>query len=443
MSLTRTLAEEIAGTRYADVPAAAMARIERLLIDHIGVAVMGQRLTGGAMAAAAKTAGGAADAVILGDGARVSAESAAAINAQVCRNTDFEETGPGLHAGPVIAHTAFALGQQVRASGADVLAAMTIGYELNARFFYARRDGDIRHLNVCAAAVAAKLLGQDAPALDRSLSLAWEFPSNTLFVAAKTPKRVSRMGLGNYWTCRNGIQAATLVQHGFDQIPGELDLLGDRYDLGGLTASPQPYAYTAGELMLKPWPASRLCHGVIQMVLGIMARENLTADDIEGIDCGLADIYLVPHQTDPAPDDYWQAIYSVEWNVAMAILGLPAGPAWTAPEVLADPAARALAARITAHELPEASAAFRARNWQVLPNTVTMRAGGQTFDDRIVYRDVLGSPGNPMPDAFFDDKFLRLAGMALDPTGARAALSACKTVATCLDVNDIAAHFAV
>ena len=103
MGVTRTLAKEIASARYCGVPAAAMVRIERLLIDHIGVAVMGQCLTGSVMAAAAKAAGEAPDAVILGDGARVSAESAAAINAQVCRNTDFEETGPGLHAGPVIA----------------------------------------------------------------------------------------------------------------------------------------------------------------------------------------------------------------------------------------------------------------------------------------------------------------------------------------------------
>ena len=42
MGVTRTLAKEIASARYGGVPAAAMVRIERLLIDHIGVAVMGQ-----------------------------------------------------------------------------------------------------------------------------------------------------------------------------------------------------------------------------------------------------------------------------------------------------------------------------------------------------------------------------------------------------------------
>ena len=46
MGVTRTLAKEIASARYGGVPAAAMVRIERLLIDHIGVAVMGQCLTG-------------------------------------------------------------------------------------------------------------------------------------------------------------------------------------------------------------------------------------------------------------------------------------------------------------------------------------------------------------------------------------------------------------
>ena len=51
MGVTRTLAKEIASARYGGVPAAAMVRIERLLIDHIGVAVMGQCLTGSVMAA--------------------------------------------------------------------------------------------------------------------------------------------------------------------------------------------------------------------------------------------------------------------------------------------------------------------------------------------------------------------------------------------------------
>lgn len=443
MSVTRALAEEIAATRWDDVPAAAQVRIERLAIDHVGVAVMGNRLTGAAMVAHAKAENGSADAVLFGDGARVSAEAAAAVNAQACRNTDFEETGPGLHAGPVVAHTALAVGQRVGASGAAVLAAMAIGYEINARFFYARRDGDIRHFNVCAAAIAAKLLGQDAAAIERSLGLAWEFPSNTLFVAAKTPKRVSRMGLGNYWSCRNGIQAALLVSHGFDQLPGELDQLGALYDLDRLTKSRAPFAHTADELMLKPWPASRLCHGAIQLVRNLMARERLEPDDIAGVACGLADIYLVPHQTDPAPDDHWQAIFSVEWSLAMAILDLPPGPAWSAPETLADPRARALARRITAHELPEASAAFRSRDWRDLPNTVRLTTtDGRTFEDRIVYRDVLGSPGNPMPQAMFDAKFLRLAGMALDRDAARAALAALKGIATCPDINDLTRHFA-
>ncbi|MSO65431.1 MAG: hypothetical protein EXQ85_06505 [Alphaproteobacteria bacterium] len=110
-SVTRTLAAEVAETPSAAIPGTARAAIKRLLIDHVGIAYMGAAFTGKPLHSYANELGGRPEAVLIGSGTRVAAELAAGVNAQLCRNTDFEETGPGTHVGPLIVHTALAVGQ--------------------------------------------------------------------------------------------------------------------------------------------------------------------------------------------------------------------------------------------------------------------------------------------------------------------------------------------
>ncbi len=438
MSITQTLAEEVVATAYDGVPEAARLQVRRLIADQVGVAFLGARLTGAAYEGYARALGGTPNAVLMGSGVRVPAELAAGINAQVCRNTDYEETGPGLHAGPVVAMTALAVGERVGASGRDIVAAAALGYELNARFFFARRDGDIRHLGVTAAAISARLLGLDASATNRVLGLAWELPSKSVvYQVPKTPKRVSRLGMANVVSARQGVQAAMLVQQGFDALPDELDTLADQYDLAALTHSPAPYQHTATQLMLKPWPASRLCHGAIQLGQRMMAEHALKPEQIERVVLGLADIYLMPHQNDPAPEDYWQAIYSVQWNLAMALLGVPPGPAWSDATRLRDPAARALAARVELMEDPEATRVMRTLRWLDLPNSIELHAAGRVFRDRILFHDVLGSPDTPMPPAMFDGKFLGLVTPALGAGRAAQLLAALHAIEEVEDIRTI------
>ena len=58
---------------------------------------------------------------------RVPAEIAAGVNGQNCRATNFEESGPGRHIGPLCVHTALAVGQRAHVSGREVLAASLAG----------------------------------------------------------------------------------------------------------------------------------------------------------------------------------------------------------------------------------------------------------------------------------------------------------------------------
>lgn len=438
MKVTAALVREIRATAFPDVPRAASDRIKRLIVDSVGNCFMGYEVTGRRLCDYAAELGGPGEAVLVGDGRMVPAEMAAAVNAQVARDTDFEETGPGLHAGPALVHTALAVGQKVGASGAEVVAAATLGYEINARFHHARRDGDvIRHHTTCVALVAARLLGLDPAALDRAIGFSWELPTSDILRSwPPRPKRVSRLGIGNLWIGRLGVQAALLARHGYGGLPDELDFQGDEYDLDRL-ASPTGFVHTANELELKPYPASRGCNGALHLVGRMVRREAIEVDEIERITALLPSIYLDAHQFEPDPENHWEAIYSVQWGVAMQAMRVPPGREWFTPERLADEAARRLCGRVEVVEDPEATRARNEKRRGEMANTVEIHARGQVFRDSILMRDVPGSSGTPMTEAVFEGKFLSLVQPALGAERATDLYAALSDIDCLADVRSL------
>lgn len=443
MTITAALVREALETSVRDIPEAAIGRVKRLIVDSVGNCFMGYEVSGRMLSAYAAELGGPEEAVLVADGRRVPAEVAAAVNAQVARDTDFEETGPGLHAGPAMVHTALAVGQRVGASGADVMAAAAIGYEINARFHHARRDGDVlRHHATCVAIVAGRLLGLGREALNRAIGFSWDLPTSDLLRAWPPPaKRVSPLGIGNLWICRLGVQAALLARHEYGGLPDELDFHGADYDLDRL-AAPSGFTHTANELELKPYPASRGCNGALHLVGRIVRRESIEAGEIERIIARLPSIYLDPHQYEPEPENYWQAIYSTHWGITMRAMRVPPGRAWFTPERLADRAARSLCARVEIVEDPEATRARDEKRRGDMANTVEIHARGRVFADSILMRDVPGSSGTPISEAGFEAKFRELTEPLLGAERAAALYGTLAGLETVPDIRSIASMVA-
>jgi len=443
VSVTAALAREVTDTTFGDLPRPAVDRIIRLVADSVGLCFMGYQVTGRPLCDYAAELGGPEEAVLVADGRRVPAEVAAAVNAQVARDTDFEETGPGLHAGPAMVHTAIAVGQRVGASGADVLTAAILGYEINARFHHARRDGDVlRHHATCVAIVAGKLLGLDVETLNRAIGFSWDLPTSDLLRFWPPPtKRVSPLGIGNLWICRLGVQAALLARHGYGGLRDELDFHEADYDLDRL-GSPTGFVHTANELELKPYPASRGCNGALHLVGRIVRRESIGVGEIERITARLPSIYLDPHQFEPEPENYWQAIYSTHWGITMQAMQIPPGRAWFTPDRLADRAARRLCARVEIVEDPEATRARNEKRRGDMANTVEVQARGEVFTESILMRDVPGSAGTPISEAGFEAKFLGLVEPGLGAERAAALYGTLMGLETVPDVRSIASMVA-
>src|SRR3990172_2941186 len=110
LGVVRAIAAEVERVSYGGLPRDVIDSLKRALLDYLGVALMGYGMGAPALLAYAKAAGGSGEATIIGDGARVSPGVAAGVNAQFAYNTDFEEAGPGDHAGLMSASLALAGG---------------------------------------------------------------------------------------------------------------------------------------------------------------------------------------------------------------------------------------------------------------------------------------------------------------------------------------------
>ena len=417
--------------------------MRRAFVDTVGTTCGGVPVIGRQLAAYAREVGARAEAVVIGNGGRTSCELAAGINAQMARTMDFEEGGPGLHFAPSLIHTVLAVGQRTGANGAEMLATACIVYEINARFHYANRAGDIqRHIPACLTLATARLLGLDEGTTNLALGLSWNYPvRKSLLMRPPAPKRISRIGFGNLWQCQAGIQAALLAMNGFGELPDELEHRDDEYRLDELETSPQPFFYTADQLQLKVWPASRQCHGALQLVRELITEHNLSLDEIDRITLGLPAFYLKPHMFEPSPETYWEAIYSVQWAAAIALLDVEPGPEWFTEQRLVDPTARELAASIEIEEDKASTRIWDSRYLADVINTVEIRARGRTIRRSVTMCNAIGGPGKPIPREMLDSKFLRQVRPEIGDERAARLLEALWSVESVHSAKELAALY--
>jgi 2-methylcitrate dehydratase PrpD len=442
-SVTLALAREVVETPTSAIPAAATAATKRLAVDHIGISYMGAAFAGKGLHSYALDLGGRPDAILMGHGARVPAEIAAGINAQFCHVTDFQETGPGLHVGPLCFHTALAVGQRVHASGRGVLAAATLGYVLCARFHFSRRaDSGVPQLRIVAAAIASRLLGHDAATTAHAMSMACEFPYRALayHLAPRTPKRITPLGSTGFAT-RAGVQASLWAEHRVESVADEIDQWLPEYDQSVLLQQPTPYHWVDGQMELKPWVCSRHSQAAIQAAVDLVREHTIDAQSVTAVKLKLSGMYLIPHQFDPAPDNFLQASLSTQWAIAMVLQRIPAGPKWLVSERLSDPFSRQLAALVEIVEDPESTRAYKELRWFDIVGVAEIVAGGKTYQRKYTIAETYGSPGMDMTERMVEEKFLESTSLSMSRTKAQRLLAAARRIDETNDINELAALF--
>src|SRR5258705_7868080 len=243
--------------------------------------------------------GGTAEVTVLTTDIRTSAVNAALANgmfAHADETDDFEpvtKSYPGSHVVPA----ALAMAEREGRSGAQLLAAVTLGYDVCCRFLLAlgpdlvrgsHRSAEGTSSTMGAAAAAASLAGLDEKGMRYALSYAAQQVSG-LWSWVRDPEHVEKAFDFSGMGARNGVTAAIMAQMGFTGVWDVLD--GEHNALIALSTAPKPEEMVAGlgsrffvtETAIKPFSVGYPIQSPLDAFLRLPREHKLPPDNVERI----------------------------------------------------------------------------------------------------------------------------------------------------------------
>jgi 2-methylcitrate dehydratase PrpD len=453
--MTPTLVEQLAAlaakTTYDTLPAEIREGLPSRVLDVVGLCLAALPLdTSDAVLAHVAAQGGAAQATAIGLTECVPAAQAAFVNGVLAHSLDYDDTHlPSvLHPSASIVPASLAAGELTGASGADVLAAMTIGTEVCVRLGMAGYDAEAgqstyfergQHAtSICGAiggaAAAARLLGLPAAGIADAMALAVSMSGGVL-EANRTGGTVKRLHCG--WAAHAALTAAELAARGFTGPPTVLEgrfgffeaYLSGQYDATAVTAGLGD-TWAIADVHYKPYPANHFLHAVIDAVLALRAG-GLTADDVTEVVVGVPTPTVrtvgEPIAGKRRPTSGYHAKFSAPYIVAAALCGgsgLGVGLRDFDDVLVTDSRRRALMDLVTVVADAGCDEAYPAQ----LPAVVTVRTrDGHTRTERVMTNR--GGPQRPLSTAQLGRKFADNAAESMDADDASALDSAIRDIA--------------
>jgi 2-methylcitrate dehydratase PrpD len=262
--------------------------------------VSGSQLKPGEMAIRyARSQGGVEEATVLATDIMTSAVNAALVNGMFAHadETDDFEPVTKAHPGSAIVPAALAMAERDGRSGTELLAAVTLGYDVCCRFLLAlgpdlvrasHRSAEGTSSTLGAVAAAASLAKLDETGMRYALSYAAQQVSGVwswVRDAEHVEKAFDFSGMG----ARNGVTAAIMVQLGFTGVWDVLD--GEHNALQALSAEPKPEEMIAGlgsrffvtETAIKPFSVGYPIQAPLDAFLKLRREHGLSVSNVESI----------------------------------------------------------------------------------------------------------------------------------------------------------------
>jgi 2-methylcitrate dehydratase PrpD len=397
---TRDLAQFAHDMRLADVPSEARHEALRVLIDCLGCGVAGLVAPGTRIAIdLARDEHGPLEGNVISSGL-ASVLPACYANTTAMNSLDFDVYGPEAHLSPVVVSAALAMGDAVKASGADVFAALCAGLEVGGRVGAALRRvgmgeggnmGPVRgegNVVFGAAVAAGRLLGLNAEQMHHALGIAGysaTVPTMRKFLESNLPMtkydHLAQMTQG-------GVQAALLAKRGFT---GDTEVLeGEETGFwrfaGALGCDWQAYTTDLGrhwvlpEVSYKYYPASLYNNSAVHEAQRLVREHQLTTDEIERIEVRSARSGG-ERQARPAPHHYLSAWGNGAYSVAAGVFNIRPLRSWEEPHVFQRTDILALMQKVQFRPLREGEVTSTGNYFERwAPVRVTIEARGQSFE---------------------------------------------------------------
>jgi aconitate decarboxylase len=357
-------AEHALGTRFADLPIAAVERAKVFVLDSLGVGIAGSSVEGAeellheAAGWGASLAGSPAIPV-WGRTIRLPAPAAVFMNAWQMHNQEYD----GLHEGAVVHAMASVLPAALTAaelaggaSGAELIAAVAVGVDIASGLGLAGQSG-FRFFRPATAggfgatAAAARLLGLDRAALRRAF--AWQLAQASGTMQAHVegspilPAQVAFNARAALQSCSLAKLPFGAAERVFEGDYGYLPLFEGEFALEPVLQS-LGRQWRIAEFSHKPFPAGRATHGGIEGVSTLRQRYGFDACQVAAVEIAAPPLILRLVGRPPLPG--MGASYArlcLAWVVARVLLNGKLDLPDFRGAVLGDPATHALARRVT------------------------------------------------------------------------------------------------
>ena len=331
---TLALAEELANLEFNQLSNDDIEQIQRLILDYSAVTLCGSVQPWGRILTAWGRQNGSGTSSLIGSGTRVSAATAGLVNGTSAHGYELDDTHDASmsHPGTVVISAALAVGNEVGASGPELMTAIVAGYEAMTRVGMAANPVKViefgRHPTCLfgpfgAAAAAGHLLGLDGAGISKAWGIALSMASGAnQFAFEPKGTMVKRMHGGI--PAQNGVTAAQLARLGLEGpvqgIEGEFGFL----HLFGIEPQPERLRKSGNEtfeihnISIKPYSCCRKFHSLIDALGEATDGFELDASTIDHITVHSPETAIGSHQM-KRPDSVMAAQYSMPYIVGATL----------------------------------------------------------------------------------------------------------------------------
>lgn len=424
MKTEEKLIDFVCGTKLEDIPGPVLETVKHMLLIIVGTTLAGAAEDGCEDAVRLyRELGGREEATILVYGGKVPAHDAAFVNAAMARALDLcDSIAPGPHIGAALVPACLASAELAGGiSGADLLAALTVGAEMAARMNLneAAYDG-FDPTGICvifgAAAAASRILGLNREQTWNALALAFNRCGGS-FQSHIDGSLGVRFVQG--WVSQGAVLCARLAKMGItgpknfvDGVYGYLHLYGkDLFDGDDIVAG-LGKSYKLQNMVYKKYPSCALTQGPTDVILELAAEEDLRSEEIDRIEITVPPYThkLVGHEFEMGDNPRVNAQFNIRFCVANAFVR-----------------GSSRLEHFTESRMKEGAILELAKRINVVPDQALEARGHTPHDMRVTMRDgrefvrltniAPGFPGNPLSRQDHEKRFQDCLDFARKPLG--------------------------
>jgi 2-methylcitrate dehydratase PrpD len=424
--LTDYVAKFVIDTGYDAIPPEVIGLGKKSILDGFGLALAGSRAETGPLCMKYLDTLGIpqGSSTIIGTSRKTAPQFAALVNGISIHADDFDDTqlaaakdrvyGLLVHPTVPVLPAVFALGEQRKISGKDLLLAYHLGVEVECKIAEAiaprHYEDGFHSTGTCgpfgSAAACSKLLRLD---LDKTLNAFGIAGSQSAGLRENFGTMTKPFQAGH--AAESGLRSVQLADIGWTAATqileakrGFFHAAGGSFDpaaiLGKLGA---PWCFVSPGVSLKPYPSGSLSHPAMTELMRLIEQHDIRPAQVKQVDVGANHAMtqaLLHHQ----PQTGLEAKFSMEFCMAILLLQRKAGLAQFTNQVVQRADVKEMIGRVRYYVDPEAEAAGFDKMTSIIK--ITLKSG-KVISGRANFGK--GSPADPMT---FEEAAAKFRGCA-------------------------------